>query len=102
LLKEVKNNKGAIGYAGLSGASAAGVKHIHINGIDPNPHSIGSGKYPISRELYFYYVGKPGKLLKDFVSYHLSLQGQAVVAASGLVPLTETNRQVALRRLGAL
>jgi len=46
-----------------------------------------SGKYPISRLLYFYTNGEPKGVVKDFIDFTLSAEGQKIVEAVGFVPV---------------
>ena len=46
-----------------------------------------NGKYPISRPLYLYTNGEPKGIVKDFIDYALSEQGQKVVVETAFVPI---------------
>jgi len=48
-----------------------------------------SGKYPISRPLFFYTNGQPQGRVKDFVDFALSPEGQEIVLETDFVPITK-------------
>jgi phosphate transport system substrate-binding protein len=89
---EVANNSSAIGYFGM-GYISQKQKAIHV-ALDenseyeaPNLENVINGKYPISRPLIFYTNGLPQGLVKKFIDYALSPEGQALVSANDFVPL---------------
>ena len=55
--------------------------------IYPTIENVMLGKYPISRPLYLYTNGKPEDIVKKFIDYALSKQGQEVVAETSFVPI---------------
>ncbi|MCX7702643.1 MAG: phosphate ABC transporter substrate-binding protein [Planctomycetota bacterium] len=91
---EVAQNRYAIGYIGLGYltpkqkalaiASKSGEEYIK-----PSNETASSGKYPISRFLYFYTVGLPSGALKEFIDFCLSRDGQEIVKKMDFVPLKE-------------
>jgi len=84
----VAKTKGAIGYLGLG--FLAGVKALEIDGIKPTRKTIASGVYPVSRPLFMWTNGYPklGSLVHQFVTFHLTEEGQDIVEAKGFVPVT--------------
>ena len=89
---EVAQNPLAIGYYGMGYVSskqkALGVSaSSDSEPVQPTKDNVLSGKYPISRLLYIYTNGEPNGVVKDFISFTLSGEGQKVVEASGFVPL---------------
>ena len=89
---EVKQNADAIGYYGmgyiskdqkaLSVAKDAGSGYIY-----PTVGDVVSGKYPISRPLFIYVNGEPRGVIKQFLDYILSFEGQALVSKMDFVPV---------------
>ena len=53
----------------------------------PTEENILSGKYPVSRFLYFYLRERPQNEMKKFVDWVLSKEGQKVVKEVGYFPL---------------
>lgn len=86
--KDVK----AIGYGGI--AYAHGVKGLKVSpkkgkpAIAPDEKNVVSGKYPISRKLFFYTAGEPTGKTAEFIAWALSAEGQKVCAEVGYYPLT--------------
>jgi len=55
--------------------------------ILPSEETVLDGTYPISRPLLYYTDGEPTGVIKDFIDYCLSPQGQEKVSEVGYVPL---------------
>ena len=89
VVNAVAKEKFGIGYGGA--AYAKGVTELKIKKgseeILPDAKSIASGKYPLSRDLYFYLRNKPSGEVKAFVDFALSPEGQAVVNKVGYFPV---------------
>jgi phosphate transport system substrate-binding protein len=92
LINAVSKDPSAIGYGGIGYAS--GVKTLMVKEKDadvaclPTDENVLSGKYPLSRYLFFYLM--PGSLsgdVKRFVDWVTTPAGQAVVTAAGYIPL---------------
>lgn len=89
---EIAQNPGAIGYYGM-GYISDKHKTIHValdEGavfIAPTIDNVVSGKYPISRPLFFYTKGEPQGLVKKFVDFALSKEGQEIVIKTDFVPV---------------
>ncbi len=89
---EVAQNSSAIGYYGMGYISA---KHKSIliakdaksEFEAPTIDNVINGKYPISRPLFLYTNGQPQGLVKKFVDFILSQQGQAIVLKTDFVPV---------------
>jgi phosphate transport system substrate-binding protein len=82
-----------IGYGGI--AWATGVKYAGVavsdttEPIQPTVENVSSGKYPISRELYWFFNGKPTGELKALVNWALSPEGQKIAEEIDYVPLSK-------------
>jgi phosphate transport system substrate-binding protein len=66
--------------AALPGDVKAKVKPISVNGVEPAEKNVQSGAYLISRPLLLVTKGLPKGEVKEFLSFMLSAQGQAIVA----------------------
>ncbi|MBU7019330.1 MAG: phosphate ABC transporter substrate-binding protein [Theionarchaea archaeon] len=90
----VAQTPGAIGYVGLGyiDETVKAVK-IEVNGkeVEPTGATVQSGLYPLSRSLYFLVKGEPQGLIKDFIDFVLSAEGQEIVKEEGFVPIKELN-----------
>jgi phosphate transport system substrate-binding protein len=93
----VTEDKTAMGYSGI-GYKTSGVKAIALSAKDgqpayePNYENVLTGKYPLGRLLYLYVAKEPNKplppLVKEFLTFVLSKEGQEVVVKDGYLPLT--------------
>ncbi|HSN88405.1 MAG TPA: phosphate ABC transporter substrate-binding protein [Thermoanaerobaculia bacterium] len=85
-----------IGYSGI-GYKTSGVKALALAAkpgapyYPATPEDALSGKYPLSRFLYVYVNKAPNKpldpLVREFIKYVLSQQGQEVVVKDGYIPM---------------
>ena len=55
--------------------------------IEPTDDNVRSGRYPISRGLFFYTAGAPKGEIKTFVNFVLSTEGQELAEKKGYVSL---------------
>lgn len=92
IFDEVYQNPHAVGYVGM-GFSDNSIKVLKIAKdedspyIYPYPEHILSDKYPISRPLLLYTKQNPTGLIKDFIEFALSPQGQSIVLETNFVPI---------------
>ncbi len=82
----VTKTPGAIGYIGL-GYIDGSVKVLRYDGIIPSEKSVSSGAYEISRPLFMYTNGQPVGVVKEFIDFVLSKDGQKIVKEAGFVPV---------------
>jgi phosphate transport system substrate-binding protein len=89
VVNAVAKEKNGIGYGGA--AYAKGIKELKIKKgseeIAPSAENVKSGKYPLSRDLYFYLRNKPAGEVKAFIDFALSPEGQAIVTKVGYFPV---------------
>jgi phosphate transport system substrate-binding protein len=89
---EVRQNPNAIGYDGL-GYVTADQKVVAVAPASGQPYvlptveTVENGSYPIARELYIYTIGQPQGAIRDYLTWILGTEGQAIVQESGFVPL---------------
>ncbi len=91
-VSEVARNPNAIFYPGL-GYVTDEIKPLAVKktaddpGVLPSIATALDGTYPIARPLLYYTNGAPDGVIKAFIDYCLSAEGQAEVAEVGYVPL---------------
>lgn len=106
IVQKLKANLNAVGVFGYSflEQNLDAVKGSLVDGQAPTFENIASGKYPISRPLFFYvkkaHVGKiPG--IKEFVAEFTSRKAmgeEGYLADRGLVPLPAAEYQTVVKR----
>ena len=84
---EVGKNPAGIGYVGLAYIKADGIKAEGVDGKKPEAASVQDNSYPYSRPLFYYTNGEPTGLVKKFVDYTLSDDGQKSVVQVGFVSI---------------
>jgi phosphate transport system substrate-binding protein len=95
VVQGVTEDRFGLGYSGI-GYRTSGVKPVALaEGAaysDGNYGDVVSGKYPLARFLYIYINKAPGKpldpLVKEFVKFITSREGQEVVVKDGYLPLS--------------
>ena len=89
---EIAQNPNAIGYYGMGYINAtqkalAVAKDKNSPFLPPTIENVKSGQYYISRPLLMYTKGEPQGLVKDFIDYVLSAEGQSIVTQIDFVPV---------------
>jgi phosphate transport system substrate-binding protein len=95
VVQGVTEDRFGMGYSGI-GYRTSGVKVVALAetgaASDGNYGDVVNGKYPLSRFLYIYINKAPGKpldpLVKEFVKFITSEEGQEVVIKDGYLPLS--------------
>lgn len=82
----VAKTPGAIGYVGL-GYISSQVKALVLDGVMPSNTTVLSNKYKLGRPLFMYTNGTPQGVVKDFLDFVLSEDGQKLVEEAGFVAL---------------
>jgi len=88
----IAQTPGAIGYVSI-GFITPDIKALPIwyndpnNAIAPTKANVLSKKYPINRELFMFTNGQPTGLVKDYIDFIMSPEGQKIVSEEGYVPL---------------
>ena len=97
VVQGVSEDMYGIGYSGI-GYKTSGVKSLALAAKDgapfvsTDPANVYAGKYPLARFLYVYVNQPPNKpadpLVKQFLAFVLSQEGQTIVVKDGYLPLT--------------
>jgi phosphate transport system substrate-binding protein len=91
VVNAIAKDKNAIGYGGAGYAKdikdAFVKKDAASQGYQPTAENIRSGKYPITRYLYIYLKSRPTGVLKEYIDWILSPEGQKIVSESGYFPI---------------
>ena len=89
---EVAGNPQAIGYYGMgyispSQKAVAVAKDNNSPYVLPTIENVVEGKYAVSRPLFIYTDGVPQGLVKEFLDFVLSVEGQKIVLDIDFVPV---------------
>lgn len=76
----------SIGYLSF-GYLDASVKALAVEGVVPTEENASNGTYPVVRPLNMLTNGQPEGVVKAFLDYILSTEGQIVVAEEGYIPV---------------
>ena len=87
VINAVATTDGAIGYASLANVDET-VKALKIGGIEATEENVKSGAYEVQRPFICATLkGSDNKLVKAYLDFILSEEGQALVLAQGAVPV---------------
>lgn len=86
IIDETSKNSNAIGYVGL-GYVTDEVRVVKVDGVAASVETALDGSYVLSRGLYMYSDGEPKGLMKSYIEFILSDEGQKIVEDQGFVPL---------------
>ncbi len=86
VVSSVASTKGAIGYVGY-GYIRSKVNVLKVEGVSISKKVIKSGEYPISRSLQMYTAGQPKGMVKTYLDFVKSKEGQKVVSGQGFVEI---------------
>lgn len=91
VVNAVSKDPASIGYGGV--AYASGIREVPIRPegggepILPSLETVRSGRYPLSRNLFFYTIGEPAGAAKDFIDWVLGPEGQKICETVGYYPV---------------
>jgi phosphate transport system substrate-binding protein len=93
-ISQVASTPNAIFYSGLGylndSVKALGIKKTAGDAaVKPSVETALAGTYPVSRPLFYYTNGEPTGVIKAYIDYCLSDEGQHEVLAVGFVPLAK-------------
>lgn len=84
----IQNDPNAIGYISLA-ALDGNVRDLAIHGVKGNVETIQNETYKVARPFLFLTNQEPEGLVKTFIEFVLSEEGQALAEEEGLVPVRE-------------
>lgn len=87
VIEFISEHSNAIGYGGMG--YKGDIFDAKIEGIEPSVKNAQNDTYPITRYLHFFTSKIPSGIVKDFIDWVLSPDGQKIVEDSGFIPLWE-------------
>jgi phosphate transport system substrate-binding protein len=90
VVNAVSKDKAGIGYGGA--AYGQGIKVLKVAGddgtaLEPTVENVVSGTYPLSRDLYLYMKEEPFGMIKEYIDWILSDEGQALATELEYFPI---------------
>jgi len=83
--QSIKQDPNAIGFVSLAHMSLD-VKALKIDGVEPSEQTVADGSYKLQRPFLFLVKGEPKGIVKEFIDWVLSPEGQAIVKEEKVVP----------------
>ncbi|MEE0741057.1 MAG: substrate-binding domain-containing protein [Emergencia sp.] len=84
MMQTIAGNESAIGYISL-GSLDDTVKALKVDGVEATAENVKSGDYKVSRPFNIVTKADVSETAKDFVSYIMSDEGQAIVEEEGYI-----------------
>jgi phosphate transport system substrate-binding protein len=78
-----------MGYISSKQKPIAVAKDEKSEYTEPTVDNVVNGKYPISRPLFLYTNGEPKGIVRKFVDFCFSKEGQDIVLKTDFVPLNK-------------
>ncbi len=82
----IAGDKAAIGYISLAAIDDT-IQTAKVEGVEPSIANVSNGSYKISRPFIYVTKDEPMGLAKEFIKFALSIEGQALLAGEGAVPV---------------
>jgi phosphate transport system substrate-binding protein len=82
----ISTTPNSIGYIGL-GYLSKDVKALKVDGVEATEETVKEGKYKLARPLFMYTNGEPTGIIKTFIDFVFSPQGQLIAREVGYVPV---------------
>lgn len=108
VVQGITEDRYAMGYSGI-GYRTSGVRTVPLSFKEGEPSkeaemkNVMNGSYPLARFLYVYINKKPGQpldpLVREFVKFILSKEGQEVVVKDGFLPLSASVAEEELKKI---
>lgn len=108
VIQGVAADRYAMGYSGI-GYKTSGIRTVPLSFKEGEPYkeaemkNVMNGSYPLARFLYVYINKKPGQpidpLVKEFVKFILSKEGQEVVVKDGFLPVPASVVEEELKKI---
>ncbi len=84
----VSGDPNAIGYISFD-ALGKEVRSLKVEGVEPKAENVKNSKYKMARPFLFLTRSAPAGVVKAFIDFVLSGEGQAIVAEEGLVRVSK-------------
>ena len=82
----VSSDKQAIGFLSF-GYIDISIKALEIDEVEATAENALSGTYPVVRPLYFLTKDQPTGIVKEFIDFCLSSEGQKLAEEEGYIPV---------------
>ena len=90
IIQSIGQTRGAIGYVGLAYLNNT-VKPIKVsydggkNYVEPSVANAKNETYPVVRPLYYYHLASANNIVKPYLDFILSKDGQKIVSDLGYI-----------------
>lgn len=100
VITSVKDNVTAMGYISL-GALSDDVKAVKVDGVAATAENVKNGTYKVSRPFNVAYKADSiSQVAKDFLTFIMSVEGQAIITEEGYISVDTTENYTAAKLSG--
>ncbi len=92
VITAVEGDSYGIGYISL-GSISERIKAVKVDGAEPTVENVLSGEYPISRPFLLVTKGSESDLVKDFLDFAQSTQGQQITTEMNFIGAAESSSE---------
>lgn len=92
VITSVEGDKYGVGYISLGSVSER-IKAVAVNGVEPTVENVISGDYTVARPFLLVTKGTESDLVKDFLSFAESPQGQQIVDNMNFIGASENSAE---------
>ncbi len=89
VITAVEGDPYAIGYISLGSVSDR-IKAAKVDGVAPSSETVKDGSYPVARPFLLVTKGEENELVKDFLAYIASVEGQETVTSKHYISAEES------------
>jgi len=94
VITAVEGDKYGIGYISMGSVSDR-IKAVSVNGIEPDVENVRSGNYSVSRPFILVTKGSESELIKDFLKFAESTQGQDITDEMKFIGASDSSEDYA-------
>lgn len=92
VITAVEGDKYGIGYISLGSVSDR-TKAVAVDGVEPTVENVKSGEYTVARPFLLVTKGEESELVKDFLSFAESIQGQQITTEMKYISAAEESKE---------
>lgn len=95
-IQSVAGNPGAIGYVSIGAAEheasrGVSIKPVALNGVSPEPETVASGAFPMTRNLNLVTDGETSPVAQRFIEYVTSKASDARIREHFFIPVNDAS-----------
>jgi phosphate transport system substrate-binding protein len=86
-VESLQEHEHTIGYLPLANVKGTQLRILKLDGVYPSAINIQQGRYKLAMPLALVYKNEPEGLVKVFIDFIFSKQGQKIISDFGAIPV---------------